>query len=69
MRTTVTVPDDQLAEGLKLTGAKSRSEAIRIGFERFLEQERIERFLDSCGSSGYDYDWQRQRQLDAELDD
>ncbi len=47
MRTYIVIDDDWMSEALKLTGAKTRHEAVELGLKtlvRLKKQEKIQRF-------------------------
>ncbi len=43
------LPEDTLAEVMKLSGAKSKKEAIVIAMESFLRRKKVENLIQSYG--------------------
>lgn len=77
MRTTVTVPDDVMADLLKRTGEQSKSKAVRAAVDSFISQNKIDRALATYGCLKPEDDiydeleqtnWEAQQKRDALLE-
>lgn len=66
MRTTISLPKELLEQAVAITGARSQSEAVRKGLEELVARSRVESFLNKCGTLGFEHDWKKQRESDAE---
>ncbi len=50
MKTTLELPDEQVREAMKYTGAKSRREAILTALEDFNRRQRLKKFAAKLGT-------------------
>jgi len=68
MRTTLTLDDKLIQELMKLTGAKTKTEAIHLAISEFLRRKKIEGLLDLEGKLQLDLDWREleERELKAQ---
>jgi len=66
MRTTITIDDTLFADLMKLTEAKSRSEAVRQAISDWVRRQRIERLKKLRGKLELDVDIDEMRRLDIE---
>ncbi len=58
MRTTLSLDDGLIKELLKVTGAKTKTEAIHLAISEFLRRKKIEGLLALEGKIQFDLDWQ-----------
>ena len=68
MRTTLNLDEGLLRELMKLTGAKTKTEAIHLAISDFLRRKKIEGLLDLEGKLQLDLDWREleERELKAQ---
>lgn len=68
MRATLNIPDELIAEVQKITGARTKTEAIVISLKEVVRRKRIEDLLALRGKIEIDYDWEKEeeRELEAE---
>jgi Arc/MetJ family transcription regulator len=50
MKTTVDIPDGELREAMRHTGAKTKREAVTIALAEFNRRRRLRRLVDSFGT-------------------
>lgn len=50
MKTTVDIPDDQLEEAIRHTGAKTKREAVVIALAEFNRRRRLQRLAERFGT-------------------
>ena len=68
MRTTLTLDDKLIQELMKLTGAKTKTEAIHLAISEFIRRKKIEGLLALEGKVHLDVDWREleERELKAQ---
>lgn len=66
MRTTVTVPDSVLGELMKLTGTKTRTEAVNRALSEWMRWRRLSRLIALRGKLAFDGDVDALRALEAQ---
>lgn len=64
MRTTVTLADKLLEEVMRYTGARNRSEAIRIALKAYIRQQELQEIRAMRGTMEFDDDLYEFRALD-----
>ena len=62
MRTTVNIDDSLFQDVLRLTRAKSKTEAIRTALTEYLRMKRKEKILAMRGRLDINPDWEKLRQ-------
>jgi Arc/MetJ family transcription regulator len=50
MKTTMNVPDELLAEALRLSGEKTRTRAVVVALEEFVRRRRVDALLGEAGT-------------------
>jgi Arc/MetJ family transcription regulator len=50
MKTTIDIPDDELREALKHTGAKTKREAVVIALSDFNRRRRLQKLAEKFGT-------------------
>jgi Arc/MetJ family transcription regulator len=65
MRTTLVLDADTLPELMELTGAKSRSQAVRRALEEYIRIKRTEELLSLRGRFDIEDSWRELRELDT----
>ncbi len=50
MKTTIDIPDQELTEVIRLTGARTKREAVVIAISEFNRRKRLESLADSLGT-------------------
>jgi Arc/MetJ family transcription regulator len=70
MRTTLVLDEDTLPELMEITGARTRSEAVRRALREFIRAKRTEELLALRGRFDIEDNWRELRRLDtAPLED
>ena len=64
MRTTLNVRDGLFEELLELTGARTKTEAVRIAIEGYVRQRKLERLVALRGRLEFDESWRELRELE-----
>lgn len=64
MRTTLTIDDDLLAEVVRLSGGRSRAEAVRRALTEYARIRRKERLLGLRGKLQLHDGWEALRELE-----
>lgn len=67
MRTTLVLDDDTLPELIEITGARTRSEAVRRALAEFIRIKRTEELLSLRGRFDVEDNWGELRSLDTAL--
>ncbi len=68
MRTTLNLDEELIKELMKVTGAKTKVEAIHLAISEFIRRKKIEGLLDLEGKLQLDLDWREleERELKAQ---
>lgn len=66
MRTTINVPDSVLGELMRLTGTKTRTEAVNRALSEWVRSRRLGRLLALRGKLAFDGDLEALRALEIE---
>ena len=64
MRTTLNVRDGLFDELLELTGARTKTAAVRIALESYIRQRKREQLLAQRGKLDFDDSWCEMRALE-----
>ena len=64
MRTTLNVRDELFDELLELTGAGTKTEAVRIALEEYLRRRKLELLAALRGKLEFDERWRATRELE-----
>lgn len=69
MRATLNIPDELIEEVKKITGARTKTEAIVISMKEMIRKKRIEELIALRGKIDIDYDWEKEeeRELKAQM--
>jgi hypothetical protein len=62
MRATLNIPDDLVSEVQRMTGAKTKTEAIIISMNMLIRQRKIENLISMRGKVAVDYDWESEEE-------
>ncbi|RJQ56606.1 MAG: DUF2191 domain-containing protein [Nitrospiraceae bacterium] len=62
MRATLNIPDDLVSEVQKLSGEKSKTNAIVTAMKAFIRQKKIKELIALRGKVQIDYDWQKEEE-------
>ena len=65
MRATLNIPDELIDEVQRLSGKKTKTQAIVTVMEEYVRRRKMEDLLALRGKIAIDYDWEREE--DAEL--
>jgi hypothetical protein len=66
MRATLCIPDDLIDEVQRLSGKKSKTQAIVTVMEEYVRRRKMEDLLALRGKVEIDYDWEREENLELE---
>jgi len=68
MRATLNIPDELIEEVQKITGARTKTEAIVVSLKEVIRKKRIDELLAMRGKVDIDYDWEKEegRELNAQ---
>jgi hypothetical protein len=68
MRATLNIPDELIEEVKRITGARTKTEAIVISLKEVIRQRKIEELIALRGKINIDYDWEKEeeRELKAQ---
>jgi Arc/MetJ family transcription regulator len=50
MKTTIDIPNDELQEAIRLTGAKTKREAVVIALSEFNRRRRLQKLAEKFGT-------------------
>ena len=64
MRTTLNIPDDLVIEVQRLSGEKTRTQAIVTVMEDYVRRKKMEDLLALRGKISIDYDWEREEDVE-----
>lgn len=67
MRTTIDLPEDLIAEAMKVTGSKSKIEAIKKALQEVIEREKRLKLLNFKGKIDLNIDLDSLRNRNSEL--
>lgn len=68
MRATLNIPDELIEEVQKITGARTKTEAIVVSLKEIIRKKRIADLISMRGKVDIDYDWEKEedRELKAQ---
>ena len=58
MRTTLNLSDDLIAELMKVSGLKTKTEAIHLAISEFIRRKKLRSLMDLSGKIRIDPNWQ-----------
>ena len=64
MRTTINVPDSVLGELMRLTGTKTRTEAVNVALSEWMRWKRLSRLISLRGKLDFEGDVDALRALE-----
>lgn len=64
MRATLCIPDELIDEVQRLSGKKSKTQAIVTVMEEYVRRRKMEDLLALRGKIEIDYDWEREESLE-----
>lgn len=64
MRATLCIPDELIDEVQRLSGKKSKTQAIVTVMEEYVRRRKMEDLLALRGKVEIDYDWEREEALE-----
>jgi len=64
MRTTINIRDDLMEELLAHTKAKTKTKAIELSIQEYIEKKSLEDLLSLSGKINIDTDWQKEEEAD-----
>ncbi|MBI5056584.1 MAG: type II toxin-antitoxin system VapB family antitoxin [Nitrospirae bacterium] len=64
MRATLNIPDNLVSEVQKLSGEKSKTNAIITAMKAFVRQKKVKELIALRGKVQIDYDWQKEEELE-----
>lgn len=66
MRTTLNLDESLIQELLKVTGAKTKTEAIRIAILELIRRKNLDKLKSLSGKIHIDLDWRKMEQIELE---
>jgi len=64
MRATLCIPDDLINEVQRLSGKKTKTQAIVAVMEEYVRRSKMEALLALRGKVNIDYDWEREEEAE-----
>jgi hypothetical protein len=64
MRATLNIPDELIREVQRLSGQKTKTQAIVTVMEEYVRRRKVEDLLALRGRISIDYDWEREEELE-----
>lgn len=64
MRATLNIPDELINEVQRLSGEKTKTQAIVTVMEEYIRRKKMEDLLALRGKIDIDYDWKREEELE-----
>lgn len=64
MRATLNIPDGLIAEVQQFSGQKSKTGAIVLAMEEYVNRRKMQALLDLRGRVSIEYDWEREEELE-----
>jgi hypothetical protein len=64
MRATLNIPDELIDEVQRLTGEKTKTQAIVTVMEEYVRRKKMEDLLALRGKVAIDYDWEREEEAE-----
>ena len=64
MRATLCIPDELIDEVQRLSGKKTKTQAIVTVMEEYVRRRKMEDLLSLRGKVEIDYDWEREESLE-----
>ena len=64
MRATLNIPDDLISEVQRLSGQKSKTNAIVVAMEDYVRRQKMQALLALRGKVHIEYDWEREEELE-----
>ena len=61
MKTTLNIPESLLQEAVRLVGARTKTETVRLALEDLVRQKRLERVVARAGTLRFSDDWDKVR--------
>jgi hypothetical protein len=65
MRATLNIPDELINEVQRLSGEKTKTQAIVTVMEEYIRRKRMEDLLALRGKIAIDYDWEREEEAEV----
>jgi len=64
MRATLNIPDELISEVQRLSGEKTKTQAIVTVMEDYVRRKKMEDLLALRGKISIDYDWEREEEAE-----
>ena len=64
MRATLCIPDELISEVQRLSGKKTKTQAIVTVMEEYVRRSKMEALLALRGKVNIDYDWEREEEAE-----
>lgn len=61
MKTTLNISEDLLQEAIRLTGARTKTEAIHQALVELIRKQKIEHLINQAGKLDFHDDWEKVR--------
>jgi hypothetical protein len=66
MRATLNIPDELVKEAQKVTGARTKTEAIVIALKEVVKKRRLDELIALAGKVDVDYNWEEEEKREVE---
>lgn len=64
MRATLNIPDELIDEVQRLSGGRTKTQAIVTVMEEYIRRKKMEELLALRGKISIDYDWEREEEAE-----
>lgn len=61
MKTTLNISEELLEEAVRLTGSRTKTEAIHKALTELIRKQKIERIIGQAGKLDFNNDWEKAR--------
>jgi Arc/MetJ family transcription regulator len=61
MKTTLNISEELLEEAIRLTGSRTKTEAIHKALTELIRKQKVEKIIGSAGKLDFNNDWEKAR--------
>ena len=61
MKTTLNISDELIKEAIRLTGSRTKTEAVHKALIELIKKEKVERIIGQAGEFNFHDDWEKAR--------
>jgi metal-responsive CopG/Arc/MetJ family transcriptional regulator len=69
MRATLNIPDDLVEEVLKVSGEKSKTQAIVAAMKSYIRRTKLTELKALRGQIAIDYDWKKEEEMEIKAEE